>query len=312
MSVAKRLSRLLARAPPHLHSGSSTTARVRWDAVRHTLNSKPADHRLSVLQRAGLPARSGRRGSSWHLVPTHLRQGVTIAGIRATFASLPADAIEQATALTGDTRTLGPVRDGYVHQLLEVENTKRDGLTVCERMAASGNGDEKYVGEASVFVSWCGLPITSVTSTQPRGVMKLRVWLTVHRWMGTPLDALADALELWLHKSGRDPSATFFWICTFTIRQWPLATMERDSCEFGSIISLVKRTVMVLEPWTSPMPLKRAWCLFEMFRTVQVSSPFPSLTAETTHARDDSELRPPVGAPMCTCQRLAGRSSTWR
>ena len=43
---------------------------------------------------------------------------------------------------------------------------------------------------------------------------------------------------------------------------------------FSSAIGRFGRTVMVLSPWHDPIPLTRAWCLFEIYCTVKTGSRF--------------------------------------
>ena len=43
---------------------------------------------------------------------------------------------------------------------------------------------------------------------------------------------------------------------------------------FLRAIGSIGHTVMVLQPWDSPLPLKRAWCLWELYCSHQAGVPF--------------------------------------
>ena len=62
----------------------------------------------------------------------------------------------------------------------------------------------------------------------------------------------------------------FFWIDTLTVRQHEVASRPRRGfsswCDtFQKSVELIGRTVLVLQPYSNPVPLKRSWCLFEIF-----------------------------------------------
>ena len=40
------------------------------------------------------------------------------------------------------------------------------------------------------------------------------------------------------------------------------------------LISKIGRTVVILTPWNDPIPLKRAWCLFELYCTIESNGSF--------------------------------------
>ena len=79
--------------------------------------------------------------------------------------------------------------------------------------------------------------------------------------------ALLDALEAWLAREGRDAGGTYFWICDFSIRQSGGGT-KADVARLGDVVRAVRHTVLFLDPWERPEPLARAWCLWELYHTV--------------------------------------------
>jgi hypothetical protein len=67
-----------------------------------------------------------------------------------------------------------------------------------------------------------------------------------------------------------------FWIDVVSIDQhkvggWP---QEWWTTNFKEAIGLIGHTVMMLSPWGSPVPLTRAWCLWELHCTVEVGAAF--------------------------------------
>lgn len=79
---------------------------------------------------------------------------------------------------------------------------------------------------------------------------------------------LVDALECQLEsaESDGDESATFFWFDLFVNDQWQAANKSFDwwATTFKTAIQDIGKTVLVLLPWDKPVPLTRAWCLWEI------------------------------------------------
>jgi hypothetical protein len=68
----------------------------------------------------------------------------------------------------------------------------------------------------------------------------------------------------------RDKPDVVLWFDIFTINQHNTVTRDFDwwCTTFKSAIAHFGHTVMVLAPWMDPIPLTRAWCLFELWATV--------------------------------------------
>ena len=81
------------------------------------------------------------------------------------------------------------------------------------------------------------------------------------------MGALLDALEGWLVREGLAASSTYFWICDFSIRQSGGGT-KADVARLGDVVRAVRHTALFLDPWERPEPLARAWCLWELYHTV--------------------------------------------
>ena len=94
------------------------------------------------------------------------------------------------------------------------------------------------------------------------------------------------------------------WLDLFTNNQHLAPDLDFHwwSTTFKTAIQNIGRTVMVLSPWQNPIPLTRAWCLFEIFCTVDTTTKFEvALCDEQKNglieaaSRDILELRKMIG-----------------
>ena len=120
--------------------------------------------------------------------------------------------------------------------------TEASGLSYCELLKSEGND---AVGKASIFIS--------------------------HAWKYLFLDVM-DAVEYHL----RNEPDSAIWYDLFSNNQHKATTLSFDWwCNtFKSAIQDFGRTVMVLAPWSDPIPLTRGWCLFEIYCTIVTGSKF--------------------------------------
>lgn len=193
------------------------------------------------------PAGTAARRAAPGELPRRLLLGISLEGIE----SLAASRVEEDVAFA-KTKAKRPEYDGYVNALLCKKDAEEDGLSTCERLEKASS---PCVGPATVFVSW---------------------------HFGTAIAALIDALRRYLARSsGRlDASTTFFWISDFSMNQSrPPAS---DLARVPEIISAIRHTVMLLEPWDSIktcVPLKRIHCLWELYHTARSEAKFATATS---------------------------------
>ena len=109
---------------------------------------------------------------------------------------------------------------------------------MCQRLQKE---ESPHVGKANVFVSW---------------------------FLETPIDTLLDALGCFIKQKGLREEDTFFWVCDYVIRQ---TNVDPDLALLGDCVSALGHTVLLMEPWHAPAPLKRAYCIKEVYHT-QVST----------------------------------------
>ena len=114
-----------------------------------------------------------------------------------------------------------------------------------EAAAAAGLlGSAKHVGPATIFVS--------------------------HAWQYKIAEQLIDAIEAYVEKNGLDEDSTYFWIDNLVVNQHDVGgTKPPDywATTFRASVKAIGRTLLVLAPAVKPIPLTRAWCLFEIFCT---------------------------------------------
>ena len=197
-------------------------------------------------------------------LPEHLQLGLTLAGMRELGAQLPCDAVRQANAKTprwegrrvGCCAWKGPPKfpknktlNGYVNKFFVTCWEEKDGNSVCERLKTQ---DSPHVGKATVFVSW---------------------------FLDTPIATLLDALANFLEQQGLREEDTFFWVCDYVIRQ---TDVHADLEWLGDCVSAIGHTVLLMEQLHDPHPLKRAYCIKEVYHT-QASGAAFDVVMSTEH-----------------------------
>jgi hypothetical protein len=96
-----------------------------------------------------------------------------------------------------------------------------------------------------------------------------------HAWLYKFKNVLS-ALDSFVKRQPKDSAEVFFWFDCFCIDEHASQIMSQDwwSTTFKDAIASMGHTVMVLSPWSNPQPLTRAWCLWELYCTVQTDSQF--------------------------------------
>ena len=108
-------------------------------------------------------------------------------------------------------------------------------LSLCDLLQQCG---ETKIGAATVFIS--------------------------HAWKYKFIEVV-DALE----RSFANSMDTVVWFDVFSVNQHSTGEKTFDwwSTTFQEAIRKFGRTVMILSPWHDPIPLTRAWCLWELYST---------------------------------------------
>ena len=95
--------------------------------------------------------------------------------------------------------------------------------------------------------------------------------LLSYSW-GYRVTEVSGALSAWTKRGGRDPRRTRIWICSLCLNQHRMAdaSVEKDlQKEFGERVVAIGRILPMLDRWSDPGYVKRAWCLFELFTAIR-------------------------------------------
>lgn len=107
-----------------------------------------------------------------------------------------------------------------------------------------------------------------------------------HAWRYALYAVVVDVMEQYASKN---PDA-YFWFDLFTNNQNELASKDLDwfCSTFRDRIVDIGQVLLVLSPWNDPMPIKRAWCLFEIYNALEASGVKTSINlplSEVTEVR---------------------------
>ena len=107
-------------------------------------------------------------------------------------------------------------------------------------------------------------------TTNPNSVGEAQVFIS-HAWKYLFLNVV-DTL---LHHFKHNPDV-IIWFDLFSNNQHMATTLDFEwwSTVFKSAIKQFHHTVLILSPWHNPIPLTRAWCLFEIYCTAEYNCRF--------------------------------------
>ena len=88
-----------------------------------------------------------------------------------------------------------------------------------------------------------------------------------HAWRYSFYDVVVDVMEQYAKQF---PNA-YFWFDLFINNQNEISTKDFDwfSQTFRNSVREIGQVLLVFSPWDDPMPIKRAWCLFEIHNALQ-------------------------------------------
>jgi hypothetical protein len=102
-----------------------------------------------------------------------------------------------------------------------------------------------------------------------------------------------QADELISSDERQDDEGEAFWIDLAVNDQWNSPTLTYDwwSGTFASIIKQIGHTMLVLSPWDAPIPLTRAWCLWEIYCTLNSNTKLTIQLSKAQRELFQSKLR---------------------
>jgi tetratricopeptide (TPR) repeat protein len=131
------------------------------------------------------------------------------------------------------------------------------GQSWVEEMYDKGDSE---VGSADVFLSWA---------------------------LSSRLVEMHLSIENWIDSQTDYDETTKFWVCDFTIDQNSQRGVER----LPDMIERIGNTLLYFEKWDLPVPLKRAWCVFEIFHAIVNGGRIEVLTTESDKTEMLTALR---------------------
>ncbi len=136
--------------------------------------------------------------------------------------------------------------------------TKASQLSLCEQLISDGGDGAAFVETAKVFLS--------------------------HAWKYLFLDLVASVERRFRGSADPDPVV---WFDVFSVSQHKAG--ERNFAwwnnTFLNAVGNMGEVVMVMQPWRAPIPLTRAWCIFEAYSAEATSSRF-SIAMSDADAKD--------------------------
>ena len=106
----------------------------------------------------------------------------------------------------------------------------------------------------------------SDTSSRKRELTGPSTVFVSHAWRYPFCDVVLDVLE----QHAKEHPDSYFWFDLFTNNQNEVASKDFDwfSTTFKDGVRNIGQVLLILSPWDDPLPLRRAWCLFEIFNSI--------------------------------------------
>ncbi|KAJ3065270.1 Kinesin light chain 3 [Podochytrium sp. JEL0797] len=112
-----------------------------------------------------------------------------------------------------------------------------------------------------------------------------------HAWEFKFLDVV-NALSAFFADKQLNPFATAVWLDVFSVLQHNVQEMQfewLDTTFMEAIESI--GNVMILQPWSNPLPLRRSWCIYEVYAAHVTGSTFEIALSPSDAANFMAELR---------------------
>eukprot|EP01043_Picozoa_sp_COSAG02_P034928 COSAG02_NODE_2470_length_8748_cov_14.026477_7_plen_819_part_00 len=96
-----------------------------------------------------------------------------------------------------------------------------------------------------------------------------------HAWKSS-IQKVLQAMRSYSQNRGQSSRPVYFWFDCASIDQHASQGFDQDkwSTYFQEAIREIGSTVMLMSPWHAPVPLRRAWCLWELYCTNLVGAEF--------------------------------------
>ena len=134
---------------------------------------------------------------------------------------------------------------------------------------------EEYLKPMTITkgMSYCHFLLEEISSNDKQSVVTVApatVFIS-HAW-GSNFLEVVDAFTNHLRTSGQPDAVIWFDLFSNNQHQTSIRPFEWWCTTFMRFIGDVAHTIVVLTPWRDPIPLTRAWCLWEIYSSVAMQA----------------------------------------
>ncbi len=140
--------------------------------------------------------------------------------------------------------------------------------------ATTGDIVEQYIKQR------CNGPYVECVEDPPIDCVGPANVFVSHAWKYNMIDLLDQLIIMGENMPGR-----YFWIDVLVVDQNDTGDLPHSfwSVTFKNAIQDIGHTVLVLAPWNNPVPLARAWCLWEVYCTLDSGVKIDILLPKSEH-----------------------------
>lgn len=201
-------------------------------------------------------------------------------------------------------------------------NFPKDGIKLSALRALITDDVNNLSGLTTTDV--CMKIVSPLTLERRCSYIELQKYLGNHHLIGKPamfvshawryeFVRVVEALEA--HVQADDDQDPFVWfdLCGNSQHDTSDRPMEWWKTTFLEAIRDIGRTVMIMEPWEDPIPLTRAWCVWEVLCTCQTGAKFEIAMTKPQRDRFISALKNEYGSIMkMVCRIDCRRAEAWK
>jgi len=147
-----------------------------------------------------------------------------------------------------------------------------------------------------------------------QGVGTKANYFVSHAWKYNFFE-LTETLEKFLYESEEDEQTTYFWLDLCANDQWsaPSLPYEWWCTVFQEAIHSIGHTLLVCLPWQAPIPLSRAWCLWEIHSTRITDARLSIILSSSEQEKFLQVLRSDYAqVKMHLCEIDVEKSDSWK
>ena len=140
----------------------------------------------------------------------------------------------------------------------------------------------------------------SLKTSDGKPMVALATVFVSHAWQYPFYDVVVDVME----QHAKDHPDAYFWFDLFTNDQNEVASKDFDwfCTTFRDGVRNIGEVLLALSPWNDPIPVKRAWCLFEIANAIDDPDVVFSIGLPSTQTKD--LVSTIVGNNECLIQAL--------